>query len=141
MSKFSLSFCLSPDHSSSSGTLSFQPLRSQGPIPTAHVLPSPSSSKLSVPSAPLQPLEQLPATFSPRQPPGHERPPAGCAAGPPSPVLLARRSPPLLGDRHTAWTLTDPWSRCALRLPTGPSLFRWLSLWEPAQTLHQLWLY
>ncbi|KAK3542199.1 hypothetical protein QTP86_018491 [Hemibagrus guttatus] len=36
------------DHSSSSGTLSFQPLRSQGSIPTAHVMPSPSSSKLSV---------------------------------------------------------------------------------------------
>ncbi|KAJ8355903.1 hypothetical protein SKAU_G00186970 [Synaphobranchus kaupii] len=40
------------DHSSSSGTLSFQPLRSQGPIPTAHVMPSPSSSKLSAPPAP-----------------------------------------------------------------------------------------
>ncbi|XP_060722172.1 centrosomal protein of 85 kDa-like isoform X2 [Tachysurus vachellii] len=36
------------DHSSSSGTLSFQPLRSQGSIPTAHVMPSPSISKLSV---------------------------------------------------------------------------------------------
>ncbi|TSP57606.1 Centrosomal protein of 85 kDa-like [Bagarius yarrelli] len=36
------------DHSSSSGTLSFQPLRSQGFIPTAHVMPSPSSTKLSV---------------------------------------------------------------------------------------------
>ncbi|XP_061097776.1 centrosomal protein of 85 kDa-like isoform X2 [Conger conger] len=41
------------DHSSSSGTLSFQPLRSQGPIPTATVMPSPSSgSKLSAPAAP-----------------------------------------------------------------------------------------
>ncbi|KAK6295182.1 hypothetical protein J4Q44_G00344080 [Coregonus suidteri] len=40
------------DHSSSSTTLSFQPLRSQGAIPTAHIMPSPSSgSKLStVPS-------------------------------------------------------------------------------------------
>ncbi len=63
MSKCSLSFCLSPDHSSSSGTLSFQPLRSQGPIPTAHVMPSPSSSKLSVPSAPSSPWSscQLPS--------------------------------------------------------------------------------
>ncbi|XP_048841096.1 centrosomal protein of 85 kDa-like isoform X2 [Brienomyrus brachyistius] len=33
------------DHSSSSGTLSFQPLRPQANIPTAHVMPSPSSSK------------------------------------------------------------------------------------------------
>ncbi|GAA6090551.1 centrosomal protein of 85 kDa-like isoform X1 [Tachysurus ichikawai] len=41
-------FPFHPDHSSSSGTLSFQPLRSQGSIPTAHVMPSPSSSKLSV---------------------------------------------------------------------------------------------
>uniref|UniRef100_A0A672Q3F2 Centrosomal protein 85 like n=1 Tax=Sinocyclocheilus grahami TaxID=75366 RepID=A0A672Q3F2_SINGR len=51
------------DHSSSSGTLSFQPLRSQGPIPTAHVMPSPSSSKLSVPSAPTSPWSscQLPS--------------------------------------------------------------------------------
>ncbi|XP_052390963.1 centrosomal protein of 85 kDa-like isoform X2 [Carassius gibelio] len=49
------------DHSS--GTLSFQPLRSQGPIPTAHVMPSPSSSKLSVPSAPTSPWSscQLPS--------------------------------------------------------------------------------
>ncbi|XP_036405353.1 centrosomal protein of 85 kDa-like isoform X1 [Megalops cyprinoides] len=41
------------DHSSSSGTLSFQPLRSQALIPTAHVMPSPSpsSSKLSTPPA------------------------------------------------------------------------------------------
>ncbi|XP_043076328.1 centrosomal protein of 85 kDa-like isoform X2 [Puntigrus tetrazona] len=51
------------DHSSSSGTLSFQPLRSQGPIPTAHVMPSPSSSKVSVPSAPTSPWSscQLPS--------------------------------------------------------------------------------
>ncbi|XP_055728775.1 centrosomal protein of 85 kDa-like isoform X1 [Salvelinus fontinalis] len=36
------------DQSSSSTTLSFQPLRSQGAIPTAHVMPSPSSgTKLS----------------------------------------------------------------------------------------------
>uniref|UniRef100_A0A8C1H1J0 Centrosomal protein 85 like n=1 Tax=Cyprinus carpio carpio TaxID=630221 RepID=A0A8C1H1J0_CYPCA len=51
------------DHSSSSGTLSFQPLRSQGPIPTAHVMPSPSSSKLGVPSAPTSPWSscQLPS--------------------------------------------------------------------------------
>ncbi|KAK1796160.1 hypothetical protein P4O66_009244, partial [Electrophorus voltai] len=35
------------DHSSSSGTLSFLPLRSTCYIPTAHVMPSPSSSKLS----------------------------------------------------------------------------------------------
>ncbi|KAL0164992.1 hypothetical protein M9458_040745, partial [Cirrhinus mrigala] len=50
-------------HSSSSGTLSFQPLRSQGPIPTAHVMPSPSSSKLSAPSAPTSPWSscQLPS--------------------------------------------------------------------------------
>nr|XP_023652874.1 centrosomal protein of 85 kDa-like isoform X3 [Paramormyrops kingsleyae] len=34
------------NHSSSSGTLSFQPLRPQASIPTAHVMPSPSSSKL-----------------------------------------------------------------------------------------------
>ncbi|XP_035277453.1 centrosomal protein of 85 kDa-like isoform X3 [Anguilla anguilla] len=39
-------------HSSSSGTLCFQPLRSQGSIPTAHVMPSPSISKLSGPPAP-----------------------------------------------------------------------------------------
>ncbi|XP_066532465.1 centrosomal protein of 85 kDa-like [Hoplias malabaricus] len=44
------------DHSSSSGTLSFQPLRSQGCIPTAHVMPSPSSSsRLGAPSAPGSP--------------------------------------------------------------------------------------
>ncbi|XP_053098190.1 centrosomal protein of 85 kDa-like isoform X2 [Pangasianodon hypophthalmus] len=43
------------DHSSSSGTLSFQPLRSQGSIPTAHVMPSPSSSKLSAQSVPGSP--------------------------------------------------------------------------------------
>uniref|UniRef100_A0A8C2HB99 Centrosomal protein 85, like n=1 Tax=Cyprinus carpio TaxID=7962 RepID=A0A8C2HB99_CYPCA len=51
------------DHSTSSGTLSFQPLRSQGPIPTAHVMPSPSSSKLSTPSAPTSPWSscQLPS--------------------------------------------------------------------------------
>ncbi|XP_051511109.1 centrosomal protein of 85 kDa-like isoform X1 [Myxocyprinus asiaticus] len=51
------------DHSSSSGTLSFQPLRSQSSIPTAHVMPSPSSSKLSVPSAPTSPWSscQLPS--------------------------------------------------------------------------------
>ncbi|KAJ8396235.1 hypothetical protein AAFF_G00021020 [Aldrovandia affinis] len=39
------------DHSGSSSTLSFQPLRSQGPIPTAHVMPSPSSAKLTAPPA------------------------------------------------------------------------------------------
>ncbi|KAI1897497.1 hypothetical protein AGOR_G00083880 [Albula goreensis] len=41
------------DHTGSSCTLSFQPLRSQGPIPTAHVMPSPSSSssKLGAPPA------------------------------------------------------------------------------------------
>ncbi|XP_056125101.1 centrosomal protein of 85 kDa-like isoform X1 [Rhinichthys klamathensis goyatoka] len=51
------------DHSSSSGTLSFQHLRSQGPIPTAHVMPSPSISKLSTPSAPTSPWSscQLPS--------------------------------------------------------------------------------
>ncbi|KAG9283055.1 centrosomal protein of 85 kDa-like isoform X1 [Astyanax mexicanus] len=51
------------DHSSSSGTLSFQPLRSQGPIPTAHVMPSPSASRLSTPSAPSSPWSscQLPS--------------------------------------------------------------------------------
>ncbi|KAI4895690.1 hypothetical protein NFI96_024782 [Prochilodus magdalenae] len=51
------------DHSSSSGTLSFQPLRSQGPIPTAHVMPSPSASRLSAPSAPGSPWSscQLPS--------------------------------------------------------------------------------
>ncbi|XP_017311484.2 centrosomal protein of 85 kDa-like isoform X1 [Ictalurus punctatus] len=43
------------DHSSSSGTLCFQPLRSQGSIPTAHVMPSPSSSKLSAQSVPSSP--------------------------------------------------------------------------------------
>ncbi|KAI5615075.1 centrosomal protein of 85 kDa-like isoform X1, partial [Silurus asotus] len=43
------------DHSSSSGTLSFLPLRSQGPIPTAHVMPSPSSSKLTTQSVPGSP--------------------------------------------------------------------------------------
>ncbi|KAM9435660.1 centrosomal protein of 85 kDa-like isoform 2-T2 [Clarias gariepinus] len=43
------------DHSSSSGRLCFQPLRSQGPIPTAHVMPSPSSSKLSAQSVPGSP--------------------------------------------------------------------------------------
>lgn len=63
MSTFNLAFSLSPDHSSSSGTLSFQHLRSQGPIPTAHVMPSPSSSKLSAPSAPTSPWSscQLPS--------------------------------------------------------------------------------
>ncbi|XP_017548009.1 centrosomal protein of 85 kDa-like isoform X1 [Pygocentrus nattereri] len=51
------------DHSSSSGTLSFQPLRSQGPIPTAHVMPSPSASRLSAPSTPGSPWSscQLPS--------------------------------------------------------------------------------
>uniref|UniRef100_A0A8C1XYG0 Centrosomal protein 85, like n=1 Tax=Cyprinus carpio TaxID=7962 RepID=A0A8C1XYG0_CYPCA len=51
------------DHSTSSGTLSFQPLRLQGPIPTAHVMPSPSNSKLSTPSAPTSPWSscQLPS--------------------------------------------------------------------------------
>ncbi|KAI7800134.1 centrosomal protein of 85 kDa-like isoform X1 [Triplophysa rosa] len=51
------------DHSSSSGTLSFQPLRPQGSIPTAHVMPSPSSSKLSAPSATTSPWSscQLPS--------------------------------------------------------------------------------
>ncbi|KAL6486588.1 hypothetical protein MHYP_G00059800 [Metynnis hypsauchen] len=51
------------DHSSSSGTLSFQPLRSQGPIPTAHVMPSPSASRLSAPSTPSSPWSscQLPS--------------------------------------------------------------------------------
>ncbi|XP_018598017.1 centrosomal protein of 85 kDa-like isoform X2 [Scleropages formosus] len=39
------------DHSSSSGTLSFQPLRPHGCIPTAHVMPSPSSSKLDASSS------------------------------------------------------------------------------------------
>ncbi|XP_036437980.1 centrosomal protein of 85 kDa-like isoform X2 [Colossoma macropomum] len=50
------------DHSSSSGTLSFQPLRSQGPIPTAHVMPSPSASRVSAPSTPSSPWSscQLP---------------------------------------------------------------------------------
>ncbi|XP_077103201.1 centrosomal protein of 85 kDa-like isoform X2 [Siphateles boraxobius] len=51
------------DHSSSSGTLSFQHLRSHAPLPTAHVMPSPSSSKLSAPSAPTSPWSscQLPS--------------------------------------------------------------------------------
>ncbi|TRY58185.1 hypothetical protein DNTS_017402 [Danionella cerebrum] len=52
------------DHSSSSGTLSFQPLRSQAPIiPTAHVMPSPSTSRPSAPSAPCSPWSscQLPS--------------------------------------------------------------------------------
>nr|XP_683028.4 centrosomal protein of 85 kDa-like isoform X2 [Danio rerio] len=52
------------DHSSSSGTLSFLPLRPHGPIPTAHVMPSPSNSKLSAPSAPSSPWSsscQLPS--------------------------------------------------------------------------------
>ncbi|XP_041716561.2 centrosomal protein of 85 kDa-like isoform X2 [Coregonus clupeaformis] len=53
------------DHSSSSTTLSFQPLRSQGAIPTAHIMPSPSSgSKLStVPSPGVSPWSscQLPS--------------------------------------------------------------------------------
>lgn len=59
--KFLFSFC--SDHSSSSGTLSFQPLRPQGSIPTAHVMPSPSSSKLTAPSAPTSPWSscQLPS--------------------------------------------------------------------------------
>ncbi|KAL4649124.1 centrosomal protein of 85 kDa-like isoform X4 [Arapaima gigas] len=39
------------DHSSSSGTLSFQPLRPHGCIPTAHVMPSPSSSRLDASSS------------------------------------------------------------------------------------------
>ncbi|XP_051501371.1 centrosomal protein of 85 kDa-like isoform X1 [Myxocyprinus asiaticus] len=52
------------DHSSSSATLSFQPLRSQSSIPTAHVMPSPSSSKLRAPSTPTSPWSscQLPSS-------------------------------------------------------------------------------
>ncbi|XP_064847038.1 centrosomal protein of 85 kDa-like isoform X2 [Oncorhynchus masou masou] len=53
------------DHSSSSTTLSFQPLRSQGALPTAHVMPSPSTGpKLStVPSPGSNPWSscQLPS--------------------------------------------------------------------------------
>ncbi|XP_062858494.1 centrosomal protein of 85 kDa-like [Trichomycterus rosablanca] len=52
------------DHSSSSGTLSFLPLRSQGSIPTAHVMPSPSSSKLGVHSVPGSPWSQLSSPVS-----------------------------------------------------------------------------
>ncbi|XP_030627796.1 centrosomal protein of 85 kDa-like [Chanos chanos] len=51
------------DHSSSSGALSFQPVCPQGTIPTAHVMPSPASSKLSMPSTPGSPWSscQLPS--------------------------------------------------------------------------------